>query len=178
MSAWYLPEEIDDLNWRTAARQALLSQHFSTMVSTLNQLSPGKPVYVSTFFGGHSSPKEYANFLKKIQHETGIIWIVQDGQGVLRKPKPNTAAYLREIQQTLPANAWIGLLENFTELDQATENRFCPASNAEIEKRRQLWCSATGREPEVYFSLNQLNEELLGHANQKCKTRVGRIAPK
>lgn len=177
IKGWYLPEEIDDLNWRTPARQTILSNHLKMMVAALSQLRPKTPVYVSTFFGGHTRPQAYANMLNKIHRETGVIWMIQDGQGVLRKPQPNTLRYLKAVNRTLPSKAWLGLLENFTELDQSSENRFCPANNTEIKARQKLWCDATGREPEVYFSLNQLNNQLLGHQNSKCKTRIGNIAP-
>lgn len=177
IDGWYFPEEIDDLNWRTRERQQILSRHFKTMIIGLRKLSPQIPVYASTFFGGHSSPQEYANMLKKIHQETGIIWLVQDGLGVIRKPQPNTRQYLRTMSRTLPAAAWLGLLETFTELDQSADNRFCPATQSEIETRRKLWCNATGREPEVYFSLNQFNNELLGHQNIKCQIRNGNALP-
>ncbi|MBM9888081.1 MULTISPECIES: DUF4434 domain-containing protein [Deefgea] len=174
---WYLPEEIDDLNWRSETRQRILSNHFKILVSALRKLHPDTPVYASTFFGGHTTPQDYANFLNKIHLETGIIWMVQDGQGVFRSPRPNTLRYLSAVNKTLPSNAWLGLLENFTELNQTSENRFCPASTTEIKERQKLWCAATGREPDVYFSLNQLNNQLLGHQNSKCTTRRGHIAP-
>ncbi|WP_027468138.1 DUF4434 domain-containing protein [Deefgea rivuli] len=176
IDGWYFPEEIDDLNWRTQKRQEMLSAHFKSMIHGLKRLNANAPIYASTFFGGHSSPQEYARMLKKIHQETGIIWLVQDGLGVLRQPQPNTRQYLRTMSRTLPTNAWLGLLETFTELNQTGENRFCPASRSEIESRRKLWCSATGREPEVYFSLNQFNNKLLGHQNIKCKTRDGHFA--
>ncbi|MGL6040966.1 MAG: hypothetical protein ACRC01_07180, partial [Deefgea sp.] len=135
----------------------------------------GVPVYASTFFGGNVPPQAYANLLNKIHQESGIIWMVQDGQGVFRNPQPDTKQYLSAVEKTLPAKAWLGLLENFTELDQAGDNRFCPANNAEIKARHKIWCEATGRAPEVYFSLNQLNNQLLGHQNIQCKTRIGNI---
>lgn len=175
ISGWYLAEEIDDLNWRSMAREKMLVEHLKATVQSLKRISPGKAVYISTFFGGHSSPKEYANFLKRIQSQTGVIWIIQDGQGVYRNPQPNTQLYLKTIKETLPPKTWVGLLENFTELNQVNENRFCPATKAEINQRRQLWCSATGMEPTVYFSLNQLNGELLGHDNPNCKSRDGQV---
>ncbi|MGL6041159.1 MAG: DUF4434 domain-containing protein, partial [Deefgea sp.] len=50
---WYLPEEIDDLNWTSAARQKMLSHHFKLLVDALHKLHPGVPVYASTFFGGN-----------------------------------------------------------------------------------------------------------------------------
>lgn len=174
---WYLPEEIDDLNWRSEIRQQMLSNHFKILVTALRKLHPDVPIYASTFFGGHTSPQIYADLLNKIHLETGIIWMIQDGQGVLRTPQPNTLAYLSAVKNTLPTNAWLGLLENFTELNQKDDNRFCPASVAEVKARQKVWCEATGREPEVYFSLNQLNNQLLGHQNSKCKTRRGNIKP-
>jgi hypothetical protein len=176
ISGWYLPEEIDDLNWRSPQRQQMISNHFKNLVAQLKALNPNAPVYASTFFGGHSSPQDYANLLKKIHQDSGIIWLVQDGLGVRRHPQPNTRQYLHIIKRTLPTASWLGLLETFTELDQTDDNRFCPATRKEVETRRKLWCRATGKEPEVYFSLNQFNNQLLGHQNMKCKSRDGHFA--
>ncbi|WP_297572907.1 DUF4434 domain-containing protein [uncultured Deefgea sp.] len=166
---WYLPEEIDDLNWRTPARQAMLMRHYQAISRDLKALRPDLPVYASSFFGGFSPPKEYAEMLRSLQQQTGIQWMVQGGQGVLRKPQPATASYLSAVNAALPRQQWSGILEVFTEQDSAKAQRFCPANVSEVQQRKAVWCAATGYSPTVYFSLNQLSESMLGIANSDCK---------
>ncbi|MCB5195302.1 DUF4434 domain-containing protein [Deefgea salmonis] len=167
---WYLPEEIDDLNWRTPERQAMLVRHYQAISRDLKVLRPDLPVYASSFFGGFSTPKEYAAMLRSLQQQTGIQWMVQGGQGVLRKPQPATAAYLKAVNAALPRQQWSGILEVFTEKNSPKAQRFCPALLSEIQKRKVVWCAATGASPAVYFSLNQLSESLFGIPNTGCKS--------
>ncbi|QZA82591.1 DUF4434 domain-containing protein [Deefgea piscis] len=167
---WYLPEEIDDLNWRTPARQAMLVRHYQAISRDLKALWPDLPVYASSFFGGFSPPTEYAAMLRSLQQQTGIQWMVQGGQGVLRKPQPATASYLSAVNAALPRQQWSGILEVFTEKNSLKAQRFCPANLPEIQRRKAVWCAATGSSPTVYFSLNQLSESLFGIPNTGCKS--------
>ncbi|WP_028453721.1 DUF4434 domain-containing protein [Chitinilyticum aquatile] len=176
LAGWYLPEEIDDLNWRTPQRQAMLADHLQRSVRQLQRLTPGRPVYASAFFGGHGKPQDFARMLAQLHRQSGIIWLIQDGQGVARTPRPDTRLYLHAISTTLPAKSWLGVVEVFNEQPGATGSRFCPASSAEIAQRRVLWCRATGQEAAVYFSLNQLNAEQLGIQNAICRTGDGEPA--
>lgn len=159
IAGWYLPEEIDDLNWQSPNRQKMLADHFRQMVFDLNALRPNIPVYATAFFGGHGQARTFAQMLRLMHDKTAVIWLIQDGQGTLHQNKPNTASYLSAIAKALPAQAWHGVLEIYTEKDPdpGTDkaNDFCAASAAEIGARKQLWCMATGRSPEVVFSLAQ-----------------------
>lgn len=165
IDGWYLPEEIDDLNWRSDVRQRMLSAHLVSMREALARLTPGapeKPVYISTFFSGASSPQNFAQMLERLHRDTRVIWIVQDGMGTHRLPDERTKAYLSAISRTLPPTGWRGLLEAFDESrvdDQAP--RFEPASPEVIAHRMALWCASTGRQPAVTFSLNELMKGIL-----------------
>ena len=141
----------------------------------LRKLTPGKPVYVSTFFGGHSPPRVYAEMLQRLQQQSGVIWLVQDGQGVRRDPRPDTAAYLQAVAATLPAERWQGVLEVFTERVQDGQSSFCPVSRPTEARRQQLWCAATGRAAQAVFSLNQLAGEQLLDPGQQCRSQNQRI---
>lgn len=165
VEGWYLPQEIDDLNWRSPARQRMLRNFLSAMSSGIASLAPGMdeaPVYASAFFSGASTPKEFTRMLLNMHRATGVIWLVQDGLGTGRMSEKRTADYLSEIARTLPPAGWRGLLESFDE--RRTEGqppRYEPSDAATIARRAALWCASTGRQASVVFSLNQQMKGLL-----------------
>jgi len=160
VDGWYLPQEIDDLNWRRATRERMLRTYLGAMRDGLARLAPGRaelPVYVSAFFSGASTPGNFASLLARLHRDTGVVWVVQGGMGTHRLSDARTAAYLRAISNTLPETAWVGLLEVFDQqpASGAAPATFEPSTDAEVEQRRALWCASTGRQPEMTFSLNQ-----------------------
>ncbi|QLI82605.1 DUF4434 domain-containing protein [Chitinibacter fontanus] len=168
IKGWYLPAEIDDLNWQTPHRQQILAAHLQANVQALNRLTPGKPVYISTFFGGFMKPKVYADFLLKIQQASNVIWLIQDGSGVIRSNPPDIAAYLKAIAATLPPKKWHGVVEAFQETKQDTNSSFCPISEQNLRERQALWCDATGNVASTIFSLNQLAPILIRDSQPLC----------
>ncbi|XZG71401.1 DUF4434 domain-containing protein [Chitinibacteraceae bacterium HSL-7] len=158
LRGWYLPQEIDDLNWQTPHRRALLLAYLKSMRTQLKALAPNVPVYVSTFFSGAMPPKQYAAFLAELSNETGIIWLVQDGFGTRRHPAPSADSYLAAVSQTIPAKQWIGLLENFSESGPENAPIFRSASITAMAAREARWCSATGLSPRFVFALNHLRD--------------------
>jgi len=160
VDGWYLPQEIDDLNWRRGARESMLRDYLGAMREGLARLAPDKaalPVYVSAFFSGASSPGSFARLLERLHRETGVVWVVQGGMGTHRLSDVRTARYLRAISRTLPDTGWVGLLEVFDQQQAGgtAPATFEPSTDAEVEQRRVLWCASTGRQPEMTFSLNQ-----------------------
>jgi len=172
LRAWYLPEEIDDLHWRTPERQRLLAEHLQILSHKLHRLRPGLKVYISSFSGGHGSPQDQADLLKRLNASTGLIWLIQDGLGLRRSQAIDTAAELRLLSQALPPTAWRGVLELFDEQEEQPAQRFCPASSLEIQRRLALWCQATGRQPEAWFSLNQAQHHVLTAEPAACQPGV------
>ena len=168
LRAWYLPEEIDDLNWQTPQRQKLLVEHLLALRQSLGAVKKGLPIHMSAYFGGHGSAQVFAAFLRTVHEQTGIVWILQDGQGVIRSPAPDTLHYLRVIHETLPAQAWIGLIEAFDERQVQGQTQYCPASANELRARQAVWCLATGRAAQAVFSLSQLHPEILGAGANRC----------
>jgi hypothetical protein len=167
IAGWYLPEEIDDLNWKTPRRQAILIQHLRSMSADLAQLKPKVPVYVSAFFGGYTPPVQFAEQLRLIQQQTDIVWLIQDGQGVRREPAPDTRLYLSTIAKILPAQAWKSITEEFTEQQSKSGALFCTAMLDEHLRRHALWRTSTGRSPEIAFALNHTESDLFG-ASKGC----------
>ncbi len=76
VAGWYLPEEIDDLNWRTPARQKLLQAHFLALSKELKAIAPNTQIYASAFFGGHTPPADFAKQMNTLLRTTGMILLV------------------------------------------------------------------------------------------------------
>ena len=149
IAGWYLPEEIDDKNWRTASRKKLLQQHLSLMVEELAQLPiPAPPVMISTFFTGQMLPEDYATMIEDQAKNSGVIFLIQDGTGTNRLTDYETALYLNKFQSK---NNWYGILENFTPI--ANTKDFDAASPQVVKTRKKLWCSASNTAPLFIFSL-------------------------
>ncbi|WP_324816108.1 hypothetical protein [Variovorax sp.] len=136
-----------------------LRDYLAAMRDGLARLVPGeaeRPVYASAFFSRASKPEQFAALLALLHRETGVVWIVQDGLGTHRMSEPDTAEYLRAISRALPPTGWVGLLEVFDQRrGPGTGPVFAPSEDAEVERRRAIWCSSAGRLPEMTFSLNQ-----------------------
>lgn len=95
---WYLPTEIDDRRWRAKEDQQVLSTQIRRDVSALNRVN-GLPVYITSFFKGHSEASEYKAMLEHIRRASGVkIW-VQDGVGGKALLPAETALYLNGLAQ-------------------------------------------------------------------------------
>ena len=78
---WYLPEEIDDLNWQTAPRRKILDFHLRHQGYGLKALGCEKPVAFSAFFSGALSPDGFAEFCRQRLDGSDHYLLVQDGLG-------------------------------------------------------------------------------------------------
>ena len=111
---WYLPEEIDDLNWQSAPRRKLLNTHIRLLGQALKSLGQKKPVAFSAFFSGALSPEAFAQFCQQLLEETDSYVLVQDGLGG-RMDIPTTRRYhesLRRIVSKQDRLCWIMELFN------------------------------------------------------------------
>ena len=93
---WYLPMEIDDRRWRSESDQAVLGKQLLRDVDALKTLNH-QPVYITSFFKGHSEPTEYKRMLNALKHSAHLkIW-VQDGVGTKTLLPAETALYLQDL---------------------------------------------------------------------------------
>ncbi len=90
---WYLPEEIDDLNWQAPDRKEMLSAHLQALESGLKDMHAHKPMAFSSFFTGASSPRAYARFCRYLLKGTDRLLLVQDGLGTGRMDLSITRDY-------------------------------------------------------------------------------------
>jgi hypothetical protein len=79
---WFIPEEIDDVNWRGAEVRKILFIHLRDTARLLKSLTPGARVAVSGFFGGRMDLQAFEDFWKGLLGEAPVDRVLfQDGIG-------------------------------------------------------------------------------------------------
>lgn len=151
IAGWYLPAELDDLNWRDPERQALLAQHLRSSVKALRKVDP-VPVYISSFFTGKMSPQAYRDLLTQMAAE-GVSLMVQDGSGTGVLTQRERELYLSALE---PCEGRVtGLVrELFVQKNESGTFRAGPLAEP---RQRALW-SAPNRcgSQHWFFSLRYL----------------------
>ncbi len=101
-AAWkgyYLPDEIDDKSWRVDGRGKLMRTYLHDMVRALKRADSSRPVAVSAFFRGRTSPDVYARTLRGLVAETGVDEVlIQDGCGEADPPFRYLPDYYKAIR--------------------------------------------------------------------------------
>jgi len=150
---WYLPEEIDDKEWRSKGKQDLLKNHLQKIARQLGDLEPALPLMVSSFFAGFMTPDNYSSMLARLQKESEVLWLIQDGLGTGRLSSMETGRYMKALAEKKNKKRlqYMGIVELFTQTAKTSE--IVPASVAEIRKRELLWCEEARVFPDIAFSL-------------------------
>ena len=115
-AGWYLPEEIDDVNWREPARLHLLAAHLRELCRGLQEIS-GKPVSVSTYVTGATSPDRFGLSWLRILLEAPLTVLLQDGAGVSEQRWRGMDPYveaLRDVAASLD-RPWAMVIELFVQ---------------------------------------------------------------
>ena len=102
---WYLPEEIDDLDWRSPQARGVLVQHLRRLGSFLKQLTPAGSIMLSGFTSARTDPDSYGEFWSTIFRETPVdILLFQDAAGTGRLPWELLPTYLKALRGAADAN--------------------------------------------------------------------------
>ncbi|MBN1676216.1 MAG: DUF4434 domain-containing protein [Kiritimatiellae bacterium] len=113
---YYIPDEIDDLNWRDAQRRDLFRGYLTLMTRRLRTNDPRRRVGVSAFFRGRSEPAVFAANLARMLQGAGLDHLlIQDGRGEDDPPKAYTGLYLQALAKAwdLPETELWGIVEVF-----------------------------------------------------------------
>ncbi len=84
-AGWYIPEEIDDLNWNKFNKQIILKQHLSKTYDMLMGLTKKKrkpKVFISTFFKAHTLPEVYGKMWLYLTRNIPLTVLIQDTAGI------------------------------------------------------------------------------------------------
>ncbi len=99
---WYIPEEIDDINWQEASARKVLFAHLQELSAALHKAAPGR-VAISGFTNGRTDPKSLARFWQSLLEETGIDDLLfQDGVGAKKLLVEEVPVYLESLRQAVP----------------------------------------------------------------------------
>lgn len=152
IAGWYLPAEIDDANWRSAARQALaqtyLEQTQADLISVLN-----RPVYLTSFFTGKMTPQAYRGMLEGLSRTGVHVWVqTGEGTGVLRPLERQL--YLDSL--TPCAGVASGLVRELFVQQGTPESSFLATSLAKDLQMNMLASASSCGTDRVFFSLRYL----------------------
>lgn len=82
-AGWYLPEEVEDVNWQTLEARRELLLHLGLASRSLHELTPRAPVAISAFSDARISPAEFRDFWLEVFDATSVDTVLlQDGIGV------------------------------------------------------------------------------------------------
>ena len=123
---YYIPDEIDDVTWRTSARGAYLRDYLALLTQRLRTNDAARTVAVSAFFRGRTAPDIFARAMLNLTTNTASrvdALLVQDGAGVGDPPVPYMPAYFKALSELWPADAprlW-GVVELFAQTSKGAE---------------------------------------------------------
>ncbi len=108
-TGYYLPDEIDDLTWRSPNKKKLIHGYLRAMAGILRENDPDRTIAVSSFFRGRTVPKRMAEDLMDILSDTGIDYLlVQDGVGVGDPPLAYVPLYYEVLARTWASESAAG----------------------------------------------------------------------
>lgn len=150
---WYLPIEIDDRRWRAEGDQLVLAEQLSRDVGTLKRISH-LPVYMTSFFKGHSDVNEYKAMLEEIKKVSGLrIW-VQDGAGADTLMPAEKAIYLKPLSECHDTPIAGLVFEIFRQIGSDSNFKAEPLAQNLLAKAIQQRAPCGG--DSVFFSLRYL----------------------
>jgi hypothetical protein len=157
LAGYYIPDEIDDLNWRTPDRIGFYNDYLKLMVERIRKFDPKRPVAVSAFFRSRTSPRIYAENLFSILKDTGISQLlVQDGAGENNPPELYRGMYFERIkEQNSGEIGLVGIIEIFSRTSPESEP-FVAVSAPRDRIIRQLSEARKYFDNPVVFSLDYL----------------------
>ena len=136
-AGYYIPDEIDDLNWRTPERIAIIRGYVGLMCDRLRANDAKREISVSAFFRSRTAPHVFARNLLAIAGTNALDHvIVQDGTGVGDPPPRYTPVYFSELSAAWAAprpDLWCAV-EIFEQQSRGEEGfHAAPATFARVE---------------------------------------------
>jgi hypothetical protein len=100
---YYIPDEIDDLTWRTPARQRLLKDYLRQTIRSIKARDGNRSVAISAFVRVRTAPDLAAGMLRSLTTDIGLdTLLIQDGAGVNNPPPDVIHAYYHALRYAGP----------------------------------------------------------------------------
>jgi hypothetical protein len=157
LAGYYLPDEIDDLNWRTPDRIGYYNQYLKLMVERVRAYDPQRPVAISAFFRSRTAPRLFSENLKAILKDSGVnLLLLQDGAGEGNPGEAYRAWYFEALREQIGGETVLGaVIEIFSRTTSEGEPfKAVPASSARVQS--QLTLARKFFRTLVVFSLDYL----------------------
>jgi len=120
-AGYYIPDEIDDLRWRSPERIKMYNNYLKLLVKRIRIYDKKRPIAISAFVRSRTSPKIFAENLFNILEDTGInILCIQDGGGENDPSEYYRRIYFEYIKKLLNKghfSLW-GIVEAFSNIKQ------------------------------------------------------------
>ncbi|MFH0925770.1 MAG: DUF4434 domain-containing protein [bacterium] len=127
---WYIPQEIDDINWLTGEAKETLFNYLGNLRGYLHHLSSGKSVMLSGFSNATINPQTLEIFWSELLKKTAIdIILFQDGIGTNKLQVEELPVYLTAIHNAVKTN----LSELHIVVEIFTQTAGSPIDNREFQ---------------------------------------------
>jgi hypothetical protein len=140
-AGWYLPEEIDDVNWLDVRRRDVLLNHLRVQGRELQLILPDAPVSISGFSNGRLDPKALAEFWQQVSLAAHLRRVLfQDGIGARKLELEDLPPYLQALRAAFEASGpELGIVvELFQQTSDSPQFAAVPASIERIRKQLEL----------------------------------------
>ena len=153
-TGYYIPDEIDDVSWRTPERQKLFHDYLALLCKRLRANDPSsRTIAISAFFRARTARSIVAENLMTITADTGINWLLlQDGQGLDDPMAACLPLYYQAIRKSRkPTAPDIGVILELFRQTNASPFRAAPATPDRV--RVQAQAAAACFSKRVVFSI-------------------------
>ncbi|AYD63646.1 DUF4434 domain-containing protein [Achromobacter sp. B7] len=141
---WYLPYELEQYNWASAARQALLMPWLDALSRAAQDTSRGRPPCISTYHSRLPTDGSLMNLWSAILDQVAVHPMIQDGVGVSGLANYQALAPLHDMLLARRASFDL-VLELFEELPSgSTDGSTFKARSADFDRVKQQWEVARG----------------------------------
>lgn len=153
ISAWYLPLEVDDRQWRELPARAELIKYLDRQSVELVAMSP-LPIYISSFFTGNMTPERYAAMLENMEAQSKIRFWIQNGAGTNKLIEAERDLYFNAISNCNGYAASGIIYELFQQTQVDSRFKAIPLGPVEMKKALQQQSPCQG--DNIFFALNYL----------------------
>ncbi|MDA1088206.1 MAG: DUF4434 domain-containing protein [Verrucomicrobia bacterium] len=163
---YYIPDEIDDINWRVSEKTPLMKNYLAKMSERLRANDKTREILVSAFYRMRTAPDVFASNLKELvggSHVSSVL--VQDGLGdgiswkYAERYVPIYYTMLAEAFRDSGVNLWI-VIETFTRNSQPREP-FAAGSADAARVQKQINLARPHASKLIYFTFpNYMDPDL------------------
>jgi hypothetical protein len=97
---WYLPEEVDDVNWQQSEARCVLIEHLRDLGRFLRRLTPTARLALSGFADGRTDPQTLGHLWRELLAGAPLdLVLFQDGIGAQKLSLEDLPPYLSAVRQ-------------------------------------------------------------------------------